>query len=131
MIVNNVSTKHSAFFNSAVNGISEMTKGAFYGGAIGMIGGAFVGAIIDGVALTASGFSGEVITVMLSLWESAGTGAAVGASAFASIGAATGGMMSIAKNLGNSQPPLNDPDDIAPLSFTENRITIDERQIIN
>ena len=63
-----------------------VVKATFMGSAIGMMGGAFIGAVLDGMSfITISHISGEMLTVVLSLIGGAGTGVAAGGSTLASV----------------------------------------------
>ena len=90
--------KNGSLAGTIATGISDVVKGTIIGGITGLVGGAFVGVIIDGFSMLTT--NGELFTMMFSLIGSAGTGAAIGGSALASVGAAAGGMISIAKGLG-------------------------------
>ena len=88
----------SSYLVVAANSISEAARCAFIGGTIGVVGGAFLGAVIDGVTFAATGSESiQLMQVVLSILGTAGTGAAIGGSALASVGAAAGSVISTNK----------------------------------
>lgn len=108
----------ASFFSSVMGGIGGYFKGMLAGGVVGAAGGALVGAVIAGFTLLTGGV-GTLGVAAAVVGAQALSGALIGGSALASIGAIAGAITGVVKTREANQPTAQDVVNVAKISFAQ------------
>ncbi len=111
--------KKPSFFASTLSGVGGYIKGAITAGIAGGLGGALIGAVVGGVGLALAGASGGLLPALAAVGAASLSGAGIGASIMAPLGALAGLITGVVKSRETHQPSANDIVNVAKISFAQ------------